>query len=110
MVHRHKRGVQNGLSSITTYNLVITIVSAATSHREGHLGKALSWTKYFETEYLSYRHQQHGKVKTEEESSNSSKAETVMVPPSHFSTAAQLLDKWCDAKLSGTEIYLCEQQ
>jgi hypothetical protein len=66
MVHRHKRGVQNGLSNITTYNLVITIVSAATSHREGHLGKALSWTKYFETEYLSYQRQQHGKVKTEE--------------------------------------------
>jgi len=27
-----------------------------------------------------------------------------ILPSSHFSTAAQLLDKWCDAKLSGTEM------
>jgi len=90
MVHRHKRGGKNGLSNTTTYNLVIAIVSAATYHREGHLGKALSWTKYFETEYLSYRRQQHSKVKTEEESSNSTKTDTLMGPPSTFAYNAYL--------------------
>jgi hypothetical protein len=50
----------------------------------------LGWIEYLEREYLSYRRQQHGKVKTEEESSNSTKTDTVMGPPSTFAYNAYL--------------------
>jgi hypothetical protein len=82
MVDRHKRGMQNGTPNTMTYNLAIAIVSAASSQREGHLRKVLGWIEYLEREYLSYQCQQHGKVKTEEESSNSTKTDTVIGPQS----------------------------
>jgi hypothetical protein len=87
MVDRHKRGMQNGIPNTMTYNLAIAIVSAASSHSAEHLGKAHGWILYLQREY---RRQHHGKVEIEEESSNSTKTDTLMGPPSTFAYNAYL--------------------